>query len=320
MSVYRDTQGSVTFSHPIASALTATVKDAAGAVQYTSDPITSIPDFTVPGQNLFNADIPWTLTQYDADYTITWSDGAGFSREQSFQVVTPIVSLDRLVAVYPDQYAAFGDLQDLERTIRRIIQSYCGQVFGYSVGTQTYVGNGTGKIVLKQHCSKLMGALGGYGMYPSDWVAPDGSTNVNGELNLERAATIEDGWSLLFNWPTYLDVREAPPMELIQFTPAQDGTIRVPRHVWRERDLGVQYQIYGAWGYEAVPEDVQQAALLLANDYIAGDSEYRDRYLSILKIQQDSFTYHPGAFRGTGNARADLLLGPYRRQMGMTII
>lgn len=320
MSVYRDTQGSVTFSHPIASALTATVKDAAGVVQYTSDPISSFPDFTVPGQNLFTLDVPWTLTQYDADYTITWSDGADFSREQSFRVVTPIVSLDRLVAVYPDQYAPFGDLQDLERLVRHVIETYCGQSFGYSVGTQTYVGTGTGKIILKQRANKLLGALGGYGMYPSDWVAPDGSTNLNGELNLERVSIIESGWSLLFNWPAYLDVREAPPMELIQFAPAQDGTIRVPRRVWKERDKGVQYQIDASWGYEVVPDDVQQAALLLANDYITGDSDYRDRYLSILKIQQDSFTYHPGAFRGTGNARADLLLGPYRRQTGMIVL
>jgi hypothetical protein len=139
-------------------------------------------------------------------------------------------------------------------------------------------------------------------------------------LNIDRAGVIEDGWSLLMNWPEYLDVRQSPPLELLDSAPSQDGTIRIPRRIMRERDKGQPYQITAEWGYDAVPEEVQEAALLLANDYITNDSEYRDRYLEILKIQQDSFTYHPGAFRGTGNARVDLLLGPFRRQNGMVIL
>jgi hypothetical protein len=139
-------------------------------------------------------------------------------------------------------------------------------------------------------------------------------------LNVEFAAPIQDGWAVLLKWPEFLTNKQSPPEELVQFETGSDGVIRVPRRFWERKDRGTHYVLTGAWGYDAVPDDIHEAAMLLANDYLAGDSEYRDRYLEILKIQQDSFTYHPGAFRGTGNARVDLLLGPYRRQNGMIIL
>jgi hypothetical protein len=87
-----------------------------------------------------------------------------------------------------------------------------------------------------------------------------------------------------------------------------------------ERDYGTQYTLHAEWGYDAVPDEVQEAAMLLANDYASHEVGYRDRYLQILKIQQDSLTYHNAAFRGTGNARVDLLLGGFRRQNGMIVL
>lgn len=314
MSVYRDTAGTVSFKHPIGTPLTATFTDATGAVVDTQTGIASV-------AGVYTAQVKWQLTQYDAQYRITWTDGSGFSRTQSFEVVTPIVDLSELRTIWTDGSNPTDDeVAEVEQAVRAVVQTYTGQPFGYSVGTQNYIGNGSGKFLLKQRVNKLMGALGGWSFYPSDYIDPNGNTNLNGELNLDRCAVIEDGWTFLIEWPQYLTVKESPPMELINLAPSEDGTIRVPRRFYARKDEGVQYSIYAEWGYAEVPDEVQEAAMLLANDYITNDSQYRDRYLEILKIQQDSFTYHPGAFRGTGNARADLLLGPYRRQTGMIIL
>lgn len=309
MSVYRDTEGTVIFNHPIGAALTASVVSDAGQTPWVSDPITPTSGGT------YTLTIPWQLTEYDAKLTITWTDGNGFSRVQATKVVTPLLTTAQLTDVFTGSGTTFdGDLTEVEATVRAVIETYCGQPFGYSVGSREYIGNGSGKFILNERCASLTGILGGWSFVPA------GPGNENGELNLERAGLIQDGWTVLIQWPEYLTIKECPPMELINFAPSQDGTIRVPRRFYAQRDLGVHYTLNGAWGYEVVPEEVQEAAALLVNDYAAGDSEYRDRYLSILKIQQDSFTYHPGAFRGTGNARADLLLGPFRRQSGMIIL
>lgn len=323
MSVYRDTdQSPVSFRHPIGTALTATVTNSAGTVLDTVSGI-------APTAGVYQYLVPWTLTQYDAKYNLVWTDGLGFSRKQTFEVVTPIVDIPNLRTVWPtDQNPTDAEVAEVEGVVRAVIQAYTGQPFGYSVGSKQYIGNGYGKIILNERCDSLLGILGGWSFLPSDFVQYDYttnpatvvSTNTNGELNISRAGLTEDGWTLLIEWPEFLTVKESPPMELIDSAPSQDGTIRIPRRFYEQRDKGVQYTLYGEWGYVEVPDEVQEAAVLLANDYLTGDSGYRDRYLEILKIQQDSFTYHPGAFRGTGNARADLLLGSYRRMTRMIIL
>jgi hypothetical protein len=321
MSVYRDNNSTVTFVHPIGGPLTATIYSVDNLTTPVVDAQSVTPVSNGDGTYSYTLAVPYSAAQYDGKLNVVWSNGGSFTRTQPVNVVTPIVSLARLKTIYDDgSNPGAGDLYDLENTIRVIIESFCGQGFGYSVGSKTYTGNGSGKIALKQRLFNFQGILGVYGGYESDFVSPTGQTNLNGELNLDRASVAGDGWSVLMNWPQYLTVRESPPIELLNIAPSQDGTIRVPNRFYNNRDFGTSYTIYGEWGYDAVPDEVQEAAMLIANDYVTGDSGYRDRYLQILKIQQDSFTYHSNAFTGTGNARADQLLTEYRRQMGMTII
>jgi hypothetical protein len=322
MSVYRDTNSVVVFEHPFEGPLDASVYNGG------ADPILTVTGLT-PTAGQYTLNLTYGETQFDGNLNVVWS-GTNFTRTQVVEVVTPVVSTSRLRTLYTDQAQTVTDseLADLEATVRAIIQTYTGQRFGYSVGSRNYIGNGSGKLILNERCNNLEGILGVYGGWPSDYVQTTDPvtglttniTNLNGELNLERAGLIQDGWAILINFPEYLDVRQSPPMETLNFAPSQDGTIRVPRRIWSRYDKGTPYTLYGEWGYSSVPEPVSEAAMLLANDYITNDSGYRDRYLEILKIQQDSFTYHPGAFRGTGNARVDLLLGPYRRQNGMIIL
>lgn len=333
MSVYRDTNTAVTFTHPVGVPLTATVTRENGTVSSSAGPISP-----VSGSYTYN--LTYHDTQYDGKLTITWTGtdemSNPFSRAQAIEVVTPLVTTSQLQTIFTQTPPAQGDLIELENTIRAIIETYVGQTFGYSYGVKTYTGTGAGKLILKDRLANLVGILGGLGMATSDTTQlivdangnpvldgngnPTYKTNLNGELNTGFVSVIQDGWTILMDWPQFLTLKQAPPEDLIQFAPSQDGTIRVPRRYWAEYDQGTQYTITAGWGYDAVPDEIQEAALLLANDYVTNDSGYRDRYLEILKIQQDSWTYHPGAFRGTGNARVDLLLGPYRRQNGMVII
>lgn len=309
MSVYRDTNASVVFEHPYPGPLTATV-------YRDSEPILTV-DTLTPTMGRFTLPLTWRETAYDGTLTVAWS-ADDFAREQTVEVVTPIVALSRLKALYEDDNPHEGDLAELETTVRLVIESYSGQKFGYSVGSRTYVGNGSGRLILNERCAKLRGILGVYGGYPDYFVSTEGVLNLNGELNLSRATVTQDGWGLAINFDEYLSTKQ--PSDVTEGQRSPNGVIRVPRSFARTRDLGAAYTLTGVWGYSEVPADVQEAALLLANDYLTGDSGYRDRYLSILKIQQDSFTYHAGAFRGTGNARVDLLLGPYRRKTGMIVL
>jgi hypothetical protein len=291
MSVYRDTNASVVFEHPHPGPLTATVyRDGIS--------LTAFEDLT-PTDGKYTVPLAWQQTAYDGTLSIVWTDTTDitFERTQEVEVVTPIASFSRLRTIFDDANVPSGDLADIEASVRVVIESYTGQKFGYfGKGSRNIRGTGAQRVLLDTRLNRL--------------------TSINGVLpNTVRVGA--DGYSLIVSNDVLLELREAPPEE---FIPDDNGVIRVPAWYVKNFNASATYTVTGEWGYAAVPEDIQEAALLLANDYITGDSGYRDRYLEILKIQQDSFTYHPGAFRGTGNARADLLLGPYRRKTGMTLL
>lgn len=294
MSVYRDTNASVVFEHPHPGPLTATVyrNDETTAVHTQSGIATVAGTFTVA--------LPWQVMQYDSTLTIVWSDGAGFSREQTVDVVTPLVSLSRLRTLFEGESKTDAELRELEQAVRVFIQTYTGQSYGFFTGVRTFVGTGQNKVLLPQRLNKLTAFAGVYGGNPDP------------TKNIDLVSVGSDGWSLIVNQKKYLGIKEAPPEELLNVY--SGGIIRVPDWYLKRFDSGQTYTVTGEWGYDAVPDAVQEAAMLLANDYSCNETLYRDRYLESIKIQQDTIIYHPGAFRGTGNARADLLLAKYRRQ------
>jgi hypothetical protein len=285
MSVYRDTNADVVFEHPHPGPLTATVyRD--GVSIWSAEDLTP----ATPGRYVIS--LTWKETAVDGTLSIVWT-GDDFTRQQEVEVVTPVVSISRLRTIYDDVNKTDAELAELEVSVRTIIEAYTGQKFNYSVGAKQVRTNG-GKAILDDRLTTLTSVTG-----------PQGYTLRVGN----------DGFTVYSQPdPSALPTREADVYDL-----ADDHVIRAPgAKVNRYQDA--TYTVTGEWGYVAVPEDVQEAALLLANDYLTGDAGYRDRYLYILKIQQDSFTYHSGAYRGTGNARADLLLAKHRRNTRMVIL
>jgi hypothetical protein len=74
---------------------------------------------------------------------------------------------------------------------------------------------------------------------------------------------------------------------------------------------GVEWEIDGEWGYESVPTIVQEAALLLIEQYLCPDDTYRERYVTNLRAADYSYSLKGKAYHGTGNAVADYLLLEY---------
>lgn len=291
MSVYRETNADVVFEHPIAGPLTANVYR-----EGVTDPILTVADIS-PASGKYTLSLTWRETVNDGNLRVVWSDAVDFVREQQVEVVTPLLSMTQLRDVFlKDGQTAPTDaeLRELEQTVRVFIQAYTGQSFGYSLATKS-VETKYGKAVLGTRAAKLTTVTGGDGVTLR--ASADGYT-----LYVVPSAVVVPG-SL-----EELEARIDGYAHVIYAPGANPGNV-----------TDATFTVTGAWGYESVPEQVQEAAMLLANDFSCNETVYRDRYLESIKIQQDTLTYHPGAFRGTGNARADLLLGRYRRS-GMVII
>lgn len=308
MSVYRDTNPTVVFTHPFPGPLTATVYRDGD----TTTPLATFTGLLPDPSGNYQVQLTYRQTQYDGrlriDWTGTESDLTAFARSTYVDVVTSLLSPAQQAEPWTrDGQAAppADELAMLENTVRAVIEAYCRQSFGYAVGTKALQGTGYKKIALPQRLASL-----------TSYQAIDPNGNVGpgwpGSIVISN-----DGWNLILAPDTTLTVKESPPIEFMNYV--SNGVIQVPDSYIKSFVSGTVYNVTGVWGYEVVPSEVQEAAILLMNDFATNDVGYRDRYLSSVKIQQDTVIYHPGAFRGTGNARADLLLAKWRRT-GMVII
>jgi hypothetical protein len=294
MNVDRDSNATVVFEHPFEGPLTAFVYRGDSLIM-TSDPI-------MPAAGRYSINLTFRETQFDGELIVEWRglDGPlAFLRKQSVNVVTPLVPITRLRTLFHDTNWTDAELRELENTVRIFIESYTGQTFRYELTTVNLTGTGEKRVALPKRLIKLNEISGG----------PVGYFSIS-----------TDGWYLYIGNKNLLTIKEAPPEEYLEGTTFMThGVIVVPDSYWKQFRVGAQYTIDGEWGYYSVPEDVQEAAMLLANDYACGDNLYRDRYLTTIKSSDWNMTFNQGAYRGTGNARADSLLEPYRRQ-GMIII
>lgn len=291
MTVYRDTNSEVVFEHPYEGPLTATVYR--GTLN-----LGEFGPFTSGTTGRFALPLTYRETQYDGELKVVWTGGGGFERTQYVEVISPLVPMSRLRTLFDASNLSNAELAELENNVRLVIEAYTGQKFGYEVGTKYVVGNGEKRIALPIRLAKLSTIVGG----------PVGYFSVS-----------NDGWSLYIHNKNYLTIKEMPPEEYVDNVQLVGGVIHVPDTYWKKFRVGVEYGITGEWGYSSVPADVQEASLLLANDFGTGENLYRDRYLEAIKAGDWNLTFNQGAYRGTGNARADNLLEKYRRQ-GMVII
>lgn len=288
MSVYRDTNADVVFEHPHPGPLTATVYRN-GINILEAGPVVSVAGrYTLP--------LTYKETQFDGQLDVVWtSSDELFTRTMSVDVITPLVALSRLKTLFKDTNWTDPELAELENSVRIFIQSYTRQTYGYELGSYSVTGTGESRVAL-----------------PRRLIRP---TNISGGPPAQYFTVSNNGWYLYMGNKNWLTIKEMPPDEFIDNIQVVSGVIHVPDAYWKQFTAGARYTITGEWGYYTVPEDVQEAAMILANDFGCGDSLYRDRYLDAVKASDWNLGFDAGAWRGTGNARADQLLNPYKKDM-----
>ena len=74
---------------------------------------------------------------------------------------------------------------------------------------------------------------------------------------------------------------------------------------------GIRYRVVGKFGWDYVPDEVEQACIQLMGHYFGKDRMWADRYLKNVSTFDWDFEYSDEAFRGTGCAYADKLLSNY---------
>lgn len=300
MEIYRNTLANVDLKVPVTALVgTFDVKAYEGdTLLYTFPTVTSI-------AGGYRVTLPFSLVQADKSIQIKWkfdytesSATKTYNYTTNVDVVTPYVTLDEIKAAIPEaEQSSDAELTRLERRIRGVIDNFTGQSFGRYVGTRRIIGSGDNELKTDYRLVQLDNIAGSGIIYSSDGISSPGLYTVRG-----------DGWYVGFSNPI-------PTGDYVF-----ENVIRDPDSYYaRPFNDNVVYTITGVWGWDDVPAEVKEAALILCEDELCPQSEYRDRYLKSISGDGWRYEYVPNAYYGTGSVTADQLLEPFRRST-MTVI
>jgi len=235
-------------------------------------------------------------TQNEGDISISWDftiGGVAVNKVDDFSVVTPYLTIAEVKKIWDT--ATDEEAQNIEASVRHIINAHTGQSFGKSTGVKLAQGTGS-TLTLPERIISVY--------------------KVNGSLAADYFDIVGDGWYLKFYaWGV-------PPVKADYYGLHQHvgGVIHNPDSVKFGQFSDTTCKVEGTWGWNSVPEPVKEAARLLVNDYACGDSNYRDRYLTSMTAADWRIQFHSGAFRQTGNVRADQLLDNYVLKRGWAVL
>ena len=183
-------------------------------------------------------------------------------------------------------------IESAEKFARTIVDGYTGQKFSTYYGSQEQYGKGSDALYLTEKMLTIDKVWENDILYLDKTADPV----LNGfGFNLELSPTgkilriINAGWDVRYD-------NQVDPNVL---------------YYGRFRDNS-RYKIQGQIGYKYVPEDIKIATMLLVNDILSNDYNWRNKYLKKVDLSEISFEMAGGAFNGTGNVAVDNILDQYR--------
>ena len=244
-----------------------------------------------------------SVTDHPRNLRMTWKysleSDQGAQRTGSTEVFVnvPYADIRKLREIKELNDFSDQEIMAMERLVSRIIDSFCGQSFGFEKNkTKTVIGAGSEYLILPDRLWELdnITALDDY-----ERIIRDGQGNVvgvdrSGRSILEYVTVdLDNPWRIRNRRSyNYVALDETRTKNFFK-----NGTI---------------YAVSGNWGYPFVPARVTEATVLLVKTYFYDDSAYRDRYISDIRAGNWRMTFAATGDATTGSANADILLSTYR--------
>lgn len=236
---------------------------------------------------------------------IVWSYQVGGLNGQHttyVDVVSPYVSLEEVIedlslgsdANDPNN-KTYHELRMAEKYARKIVEYYTGQKFYLHDDKFTIMGNDSDTLPLSYKINTL------HTLHANDQLLVDNLNNINYlGYTLEPTAS---GFALKLNQSSFVDntvyvANGMLPPSISDISPS----------IFRR---GHSYDVYARFGWDSVPDDVEQATIEIMKSYFAKDRIWKDRYVNKISTTDWDFQYTSDAFSGTGSAYADKLLLDY---------
>jgi hypothetical protein len=231
--------------------------------------------------------------KYRADFTYTVS-GASYTQSKIFSVYAPYATYEEFFEEYPELEETFGSKFDKsERQVRNIINTFTGQSFDpYYNKTIFLNGNNSENLHLPLPLFNLKKVVMDVGTTEEE-VIHDALGETSNNLEKVRYQPFNFSSSYFIRWKRSL---------------IDSNSVILYTNRFKVKST---YSVLGDYGWQYVPDNVTQAAILILADMMNDDSAYRRHGfyavdLDIVKLQgKQSF------YESTGNIDADTLLMDY---------
>lgn len=254
--------------------------------------------------------LPFSYVTSLKKYKVIWEYqilGNAASHYDSFEVVVPYANIsdvfeDLNFGTDPSDanYKSYHDIQMAEKYARKLIELYTTQYFYSYSDTQVAYGYGSDILPLPFKLNEITE------LYENDILVYQNPapTIPNPNKWPYDPMISESGFGIRVNRQDEVD----------QITYSSNGLVSPT--VYDQQYSGAfkkeyRYIVKGNFGWKSVPDNVEEACIILINDFFNKDLAWRNRYVSKIQTFDWTFEYMEDAHRGTGNYYADMLLQPY---------
>jgi hypothetical protein len=263
--------------------------------------LTSSLDENNPGT--YSINIPYQYTNRNRTLRLQWDynvGGTNVKKQDEVYVITPYVDFNHAqdMGFSTDSsdpgYKSYKELLAAEKYARKQIEQHTGQNFYLYDDVYIVYGHESDVLPLPAKIAEL------YYLYSNDILMIDNIEEIN-NWNYNTIVS-ESGYGIRINRANMLDNTVYTANGMVP------PSIHDYSGVFKS---GVPYKVYGRFGWEKVPDNVELAAIELMKDYFSKDTMWRNKYVKNISTFDWDFEYTGDAYTGTGNAYADNLLADY---------
>lgn len=248
---------------------------------------------------------PLNLVDRNKKLKVRWQytvQGQSFTKDHYVDVITPYVDVTQAgeelgLGADPSDpnYKTYSQLMRAEQYARKTIENFTGQKFYLYPETITAYGSGSDVLPLPSKINKI------YKIYQNDVLLVDTLNQTNNWLY--QTVISDSGFGIRVDRTGMLDntVYIANGMVPPSINDSYNGAFG--------KDL--VYRINAQFGWDAVPNEIEEAAIELMKDYFSRDRIWRNKYIKSISTFDWDFEYTSEAHTTTGNLYVDNLLSDY---------
>ena len=250
--------------------------------------------------------IPLEECRRNRKFKIVWSyevDGNIASHSYYTDVVTPYANMadvweDLGFGTDPSDpnYKTYHEVQMAEKYARKLIEAYTAQFFYLYDDVQIVYGSGADILPLPFRMYAI------HELYENDVLLVDKINDVNNWIFSPIIS--ESGYGIRVNRTDQMDNMVYTSNGLIPPSYLDYGGAGAFQKDYR-------YSVSGRFGWSSVPDNVEEACIILIKQFFEKDTAWRNKYVRNISAFDWKFEFMEDAHRGTGNLYADQLLLPY---------